>query len=166
MNSVSEYFHTKNRPEVQYGKHEQFLMSYPPTSTEAEASMAPNFLKKLRRKFSKRRHASLGNKVSYPAAWPLLEDTTARPPINPQSQSPLFSRLTPELRRLIYVLAIGDVYRFTHIYPDPDNPARLTHSRCTDMDSPYPTWQHTCFTSPSEPAAYNRQARRTSSTLR
>ena len=132
------------------------------TSPEEEAIMAPSFLKRLRRRFSKPVSSSRGKQSPYPPAWPLVDDTIARPPMNPQSQSLLFSRLTPELRRLIYVIAIGDVHRFTHIYPNPTNPARLTHSRCTDMHSSYPSWQHTCYTSLSDPETYEREARRIS----
>ncbi|KAF2444645.1 hypothetical protein P171DRAFT_431447 [Karstenula rhodostoma CBS 690.94] len=67
-----------------------------------------------------------------------------------QVQSPLFGKLSAELRIPIYAAVLGDPERFLHIClnkKDKKNKKRrrLAHWRCTNLESPHPTWQHSCF---------------------
>jgi hypothetical protein len=84
------------------------------------------------------------------AAWP-LQDAFPMPIMNPQLQSPLFGKLSAELRILIYQYVLGDPERYMHIcfnmrQTEFDKRVRpVAHFRCIDMDSPFPTWQHACF---------------------
>ncbi|KAF2877038.1 hypothetical protein BDV95DRAFT_137646 [Massariosphaeria phaeospora] len=101
-------------------------------------------------KFSKKRSASASTSHRLPptpTAWPLRPDGPA-PAICDQLQSPLYGKLSAELRLLIYGLALGDPTRLLHICKNTWRRHRrvpVAHYRCTDTDSPFPTWQHTCF---------------------
>ncbi|KAF2182960.1 hypothetical protein K469DRAFT_635881 [Zopfia rhizophila CBS 207.26] len=81
------------------------------------------------------------------AAWP-LQDTFPQPTMNQQLHSPLFRKLSPEPRILIYQVVLGDPERYLHICmnePDGRGARSVAHFRRIDMDSPFPTWQHKCF---------------------
>ena len=92
---------------------------------------------------------------SIPPAWPLYDEHYSKPQMNPQRDSPLFTRLSAELRVLIYQAALTDPHRFLHIcknnykYLETKKEKvmrRLTaHVWCTDMESTAPTWQHACY---------------------
>ena len=62
-----------------------------------------------------------------------------------QHQSPIFGRLSAELRLTIYEFAFGDPTRFMHTFQDRGGKRRIAHRRCQDSESLYPTWQHSCF---------------------
>lgn len=62
-----------------------------------------------------------------------------------QLQCPLFEKLSAELRLFIYEFVLGDHTRLLHICKNLDSRRSVAHYRCTDTDSPYPTWQHACF---------------------
>jgi hypothetical protein len=79
-------------------------------------------------------------------AWPLQHECDT-PEMLDQLQSPLFGRLSAELRVSIYEAVLGDPERFLHICLNKKNKKmrRVAHWQCTEMDSPFPTWQHYCF---------------------
>ncbi|KAF2688149.1 hypothetical protein K458DRAFT_385719 [Lentithecium fluviatile CBS 122367] len=79
-------------------------------------------------------------------AWPLQDECDA-PEIMEQLQSPLFGTLSVELRILIYSAVLGDPGRFLHICLNRKKKKcrPMAHWRCTDLESPFPTWQHYCF---------------------
>ncbi|KAF2751433.1 hypothetical protein M011DRAFT_114279 [Sporormia fimetaria CBS 119925] len=92
----------------------------------------------------------------YSPNWPLLDGEASRPRINPQLDCVLFN-LTPELRIMIYQAVLTDPSQFLHIvlnkyssYPD-ERPRKLRKARsvahywCEDLESPFPTWQHSCY---------------------
>ena len=80
-----------------------------------------------------------------PPAWP-LQEKRGGPKIRSQHQSPLFGKLSPELRNIVYTDVLGDPNRFLHICLNIQKKCRrVAHWRCTDMESPYPTLQHCCF---------------------
>jgi len=65
-----------------------------------------------------------------------------------QKQCVLFGRLSAEVRLLIYEEVLADPQRllhFLHVTYGIGRPYKLGHWRCVDKDSPYVTWQHTCF---------------------
>jgi hypothetical protein len=102
----------------------------------------------------------------YPPAWPLCSDDHPKPRINPQTQSPLFTVLSAELRIQVYQAVLTDPPRFLHIIKNrfparhglqklkkkvPER--RVAHYWCTDMESPYPTWQHVCYGESLDPTS-------------
>lgn len=82
-------------------------------------------------------------------AWPLLplDAMFSRPKVLDQLQSPLFGKLSAELRVQIYryVIEAEDQGQFMHVFRDTGGRQRLAHRCCRDMDSLFPTWQHSCF---------------------
>ncbi|KAF2280451.1 uncharacterized protein EI97DRAFT_123601 [Westerdykella ornata] len=87
----------------------------------------------------------LRKRSRYTACWPLLENPEKIPQIHPQDQSPLFNKLRPELRLLVYRELLVDQSVFTHIIHLQKGTGRIVHRRCFENDSPYPTWQHKCY---------------------
>ena len=80
------------------------------------------------------------------STWPLQDDVTVKPKIRMQQKSPLFTKLSAELRILIYQAALGDPHRFLHICENTSRKRqRVSHYYCTDIESRYPTWQHNCY---------------------
>jgi hypothetical protein len=79
-------------------------------------------------------------------AWP-LQDECDVPEMMDQLQSPLFGNLSAELRILIYSAVLSDPERFLHICLNwkKKKCRPMAHWRCTDLESPFPTWQHNCF---------------------
>jgi hypothetical protein len=81
-----------------------------------------------------------------PSTWPLQDDCTVKPKIRMQQKSLLFTKLSAELRILIYQAALGDPHRFLHICESTKQKRQsVSHYHCTDIESPYPTWQHSCY---------------------
>lgn len=85
-----------------------------------------------------------------PTMWPLLDACGMQPGIRPQPQSPLFEKLSAEIRLALYQAALANFGGFMHICKNwtPKKGKKLrqvAHFCCIDMDSPYPTWQHTCY---------------------
>lgn len=64
-----------------------------------------------------------------------------------QEQSILFSMLSTELRLLIHEEALSDPMRMLHIVPYRGKRRQqvMGHWHCTDQDSKFPLWQHSCF---------------------
>jgi hypothetical protein len=89
----------------------------------------------------------------YALAWPLCDPELGRPKIYPQAASPLFGKLSVELRILIYRAVLTEPTRFLHIIkhlPQPEKKHRprrpMAHYWCDNMDLPFPTFQHhTCY---------------------
>jgi hypothetical protein len=101
----------------------------------------PTF-RELRKKVSQ----AVGMRSSPIPAWPLQVEREV-PEIMNQVQSPLFGKLSAELRIPIYSAVLGDPERFLHICLNKKDKKRrrLAHWRCTNLESPHPTWQHSCF---------------------
>jgi hypothetical protein len=91
------------------------------------------------------------------AAWP-LQDTVHMREVHDQLQSSLFKHLSSELRNSVYQTALSDLDRFLHICANKleefekqsrqrqrRGGRRVAHWRCTNRESPFPTWQHKCF---------------------
>lgn len=89
---------------------------------------------------------AVGMRSSAVPAWP-LQAACEVPDMIDQLQSPLFGKLSAELRIPIYAVVLGDPERFLHICLNKPAKRRrqLAHWRCVDMHSPHPTWQHSCF---------------------
>jgi hypothetical protein len=68
-------------------------------------------------------------------------------PAHDQRQCVLFNALSSEIRLLVYEAALSDPVRLLHVVPYRGEQKRqaMGHWRCVDEESPYPTWQHTCF---------------------
>ncbi|PVH95901.1 hypothetical protein DM02DRAFT_632443 [Periconia macrospinosa] len=99
---------------------------------------------KLRR-FPNKLLQVVGLRPTLAPAWP-LQDNCHIPTILNQLQSPLFGKLSIELRISIYSDVLGDLERFLHICLNKKKKGRrVAHWRCTDTESPFPTWQHNCF---------------------
>lgn len=105
----------------------------------------------LSKKFSKRAKPSR-LPPNAGRVWPRKcpETSISLHSIDAQHQSPLFGKLSAELRILIYEAVLGDPVRPMHIVPCNDwdvVPVKqlVAHQRCIDMDSAYPMWQHKCF---------------------
>lgn len=64
-----------------------------------------------------------------------------------QEQSILFSMLSVDIRSLIHEEALSDPGRLLHIVPYRGKQKRkvMGHWHCTDKDSEFPLWQHSCF---------------------
>ncbi|KAF1999856.1 hypothetical protein P154DRAFT_522939 [Amniculicola lignicola CBS 123094] len=115
-----------------------------------------SILRKVRSKLLGTKLFGLCSPAAHPpsSAWP-LQDAFPPPPMSHQEQSPLFAQLCIEIRLLIYEAVLGDPQRYMHIRSNirhrrkqkkQKRPERtVAHFRCTDMESPFPTWQHKCF---------------------
>lgn len=85
----------------------------------------------------------------YPLAWPLCDVEFGRPKLDPQAKSPLFNKMSSELRVFVYRVVLTDPHRFLHIIKNLPHPIRkkrarrsVAHFWCENMEVPYPTWQH------------------------
>ena len=95
--------------------------------------------------------SALTKQPSYPPAWPLQDEQCAKPDIHAQDASPLFGKISAELRISIYEAVLTDTERLLHICQNrrkqktrrPERP--VAHYWCTDRDSSFPTRQHPCF---------------------
>lgn len=81
-------------------------------------------------------------------------------PAHGQEQSLLFSLLSLDIRLLIYEVVFS-TNQLLHITPwrgstQPDR-IQLGHWHCVDAQSPFPTWQHTCYGIYIEEGAYNHR---------
>jgi hypothetical protein len=86
--------------------------------------------------------------VPFAPAWPLQDAKVPKAPTNPQLHSPLFGKLSTELRLIIYEAVLTDPTRFLHICQtkgDTSSRRQIAHVWCTDTHSRFPTWQHSCF---------------------
>lgn len=100
------------------------------------------------RTFGHKVSQAVGLRPKFTPAWPLQSNCDV-PEIRDQFQSPLFGKLSVELRLIIYELVLGDPERFLHLCLNRGEEAKenrkVAHWRCDEMDSPFPTWQHWCF---------------------
>jgi hypothetical protein len=65
-----------------------------------------------------------------------------------QTECTLFSKLSTEVRLLVYKAVLADPDRllhFLHTTPTRGRPNKLGHWRCDDTECPKLTWQHKCF---------------------
>ncbi|KAF2662837.1 hypothetical protein K491DRAFT_672688 [Lophiostoma macrostomum CBS 122681] len=112
--------------------------------------MQSSLLGKVRRKLSRKPHQSEPASCSNSACTTPEEPAAAaaaerRSSTSSQLQCLLFGKLSAELRLLIYAYALGDPIRPMHIIPFKRGSPEVAHSRCYDMQSPLPSWQHHCF---------------------
>jgi hypothetical protein len=68
-------------------------------------------------------------------------------PAHTQRQCTLFNVLSADVRLLIYEAVLSDSGRLLHVTFYNGNQKRkgMGHWRCSDEESPHPTWQHKCF---------------------
>jgi hypothetical protein len=99
----------------------------------------------------KKARSALSSKSPYPPARLRHDNELTEDDITAQKECPLFSKLSAELRILIYEAVLTDRSRFLHICMNRrQRKAKrrvrpVAHFWCTDQDSPFPTWQHACF---------------------
>jgi hypothetical protein len=129
----------------------QFLKQLTSDSVHSTFKMM-NF---FRKRFDNVRFTSRPQPQSpYPPSWPLQGEHHAKPETNAQSTCPLYGKLSAELRILIYQAVLTDPGRLLHVCINriiqekrkkKDIVRAVAHRFCTEMDSPYPKWQHLCY---------------------